>query len=328
MKDCRTLAIFGVVFLLLAALSIFPILSQASEKHSEAAITAAVQSLDPGFRSETAEVNGTRIHYVRGGTGPAVILIHGFPQDWFEFHEIMPRLAKQFTVLAVDLRGVGGSAPTPGGYDAGSMAEDVYQLATALKLERVYVVGHDIGGMVAYAFARLHPGATRGAMILDVPLPGIDGWEEIQGHPAMWHVRFMQVPGLAEKLVAGRQADYFSYFFSFGKFSGDDTAHFASAYATPEQLRAVFQMYRAFPANARFNRAQRGRIGVPLLLADGEHSPFARLLPKEAADLRAKGCEDVKTELIPGAIHYVVEDQPDLVTALIERNANRGLNSK
>jgi len=328
MKNYRTLALFAARSMLLAALSVFAISLQASEQHSAAAKTDAVRTLGLGFRSETASVNGTRIHYVRGGTGPAVILIHGFPQDWFEYHEIMPRLAKQFTVLAVDLRGVGGSAAMPDGYDANSMAEDVYQLQAQLKLERVYVVGHDIGGMVAYAFARLHPEASRGVMILDVPLPGIDGWEEIQGHPAMWHVRFMQVPELPEKLVAGRQVDYFSYFFGFGKFSPDDIAHFASAYATPAQLHAVFQMYRAFPANARFNATRDTRMEVPLLLADGDRSPFAPLLPKQAADLRAKGCKDVETELIPGAIHYVVEDQSDFVTSLIERKASQAANSQ
>src|ERR1700686_534213 len=97
------------------------------------------------FASETATVNGTTLHYVRGGKGPAVILIHGFPQDWSEYHTIMPRLAKQFTVIAVDLRGVGGSTATSGGYDAANMAEDVHQLASVLKLERVYIVGHDLG---------------------------------------------------------------------------------------------------------------------------------------------------------------------------------------
>src|ERR1700747_1027111 len=114
------------------------------------------------------------------------------------------------------------------------MAEDLHQLAAALKLDRVYIVGHDIGGMVAYAFVRRYPQATRGAMILGVPLRGIEGWDEIQGHPAIWHVRFMQVPGLAEKLVAGRQADYFGYFFHFGKFSPSDIAHDVQAYAAPE----------------------------------------------------------------------------------------------
>src|ERR1700675_2909200 len=115
--------------------------------------------LSKDFRSEAATVNGIKLHYVRGGKGPAVILIHGFPQDWSEYHAIMPRLAKQFTVIAVDLRGVGGSTATPGGYEAANMAEDMRELASALKLERVYVVGHDLGGMVAYAFVRRYPEA-------------------------------------------------------------------------------------------------------------------------------------------------------------------------
>jgi pimeloyl-ACP methyl ester carboxylesterase len=274
------------------------------------------------FTSETARVNGISLHYVRGGEGPAIILIHGFPQDWFEYHAIMPRLAKQFTVIAVDLRGVGSSTATPGGYDAANMAEDIHQLAAALKLERVYIVGHDIGGMVAYAFVRRYPQATRGAMILDVPLPGIQGWDEIQGHPAMWHVRFMQVPRLPEQLVAGRQADYFGYFFDFGKFTPDDVAHFVKAYATPAQLHAVFEMYRAFPANAQFNAAQRGPNDVPLLLATGDGSPFAQLVPKMAEGLRANGCSHVETGLIRDAVHYVVEDQPEAVGDLIERYAS------
>lgn len=164
--------------------------------------------LDKEFLSETATVNGITLHYVRGGKGPTVILIHGFPQDWFEYRPIMPRLAKQFTVIAVDLRGIGGSIAKSGGYDAATMAEDVYQLVSKLKLERVYVVGHDIGGHVAYAFFRRYPQVMRGAMILDTPIPGIEGWEEIQGAPFMWQMHFMQVPGLAEKLVDGRQSAY------------------------------------------------------------------------------------------------------------------------
>ena len=135
------------------------------------------------------------------------------------FHRIMPRLAKRFTVIAVDLRGIGGSSQTPSGFDAANLAEDLHQLAAALKLEHLYVVGHDIGGMVTYAFVRRYPQLTRGAMVLDVPIPGIEGWNEVQGDPSVWHVRFMQVPGLAEKLVTGRSADYLCYFFNFGKFT-------------------------------------------------------------------------------------------------------------
>jgi pimeloyl-ACP methyl ester carboxylesterase len=278
--------------------------------------------LSKEFASATARVNGITLHYVRGGKGPAVILIHGFPQDWFEYHAIMPRLAKRFTVIAVDLRGVGGSTATADGYDAANMAEDVHQLVSGLKFERVYLVGHDIGGMVAYAFVRRFPHATRGAMILDVPLPGIEGWDEIQGDPNAWHVRFMQVPGLAEKLVAGRQADYFGYFFQFGKFAPGDAAHFVKAYAAPAKLHAVFKMYRAFPANVQFNVAQRGPNDVPLFVAAGDRSPFARLIPKIANGLRANGLAHVETGLVHGSGHYLVEDQPDAVAELIERHAS------
>src|SRR5215469_772413 len=179
--------------------------------------TAAVaQQVLKGFESKLAQVNGTQLHYVRGGSGPAVVLLHGFPEDWYEFRLIMPRLTKRFTVIAVDLRGVGESAPSDSGYDAANLAEDVHQLVTSLGLEHFYVFGHDIGGMVAYAFARRYPGMTRGLMIFDVALPGLDPWQDILDHPAFWHIRFHQTE-LPEKLVAGRQSEYFRYFLS--KFS-------------------------------------------------------------------------------------------------------------
>jgi pimeloyl-ACP methyl ester carboxylesterase len=234
----------------------------------------------------------------------------------------MPRLAKRFTVIAVDLRGIGGSAATPGGYDAANMAEDVYQLASALKLQHLYIVGHDIGGMVTYAFVRRYPQMTRGAMILDVPIPGINGWDEIQGHPSVWHVHFMQVPGLAEKLVPGHQADYLGYFFHFGKFTPSGMAHYVQAYGTDAQLHAAFEMYRTFPANAQFNAAQREPNNVPLFLGAGDGSPFAKLVPKMAEGLRANGCTHVETGMIHGSVHYVVEDQPDAVADLIEHYAS------
>jgi len=210
-----------------------------------------IATLGSGFVSDTAKVNGTTLHYVRGGSGPAVVLLHGFPEDWYEFHQIMPRLAKKFTVIAVDLRGMGGSTATPSGYDAANMAEDIHQLAEQLHLERIYVVGHDLGGMVAYAFARRYSETTRGAMILDVPLAGIGPWDEIQTLPQVWHIRFHQTPELPEKLLAGRQAIYFRYFLGGPHFSDADVAHYAESYAAPEKLRSIFEFYRAFPEDAK-----------------------------------------------------------------------------
>ena len=280
-----------------------------------------VVELGTGFSSNTVNVNGTTLHYVRGGTGPAVILLHGFPQDWYEFHQIMPRLAKKFTVVAVDLRGVGGSGATPGGYDAANMAEDIHQLAEQLHLEHVYVVGHDIGGMVAYAFARRYPETTRGVMILYVPLPGLEPWEKIKADPVVWHIHFHQTQDLPEKLVAGRQAVYFRYFLNAGHFSDADVAHYAESYAAPEQLRAVLEIYRAFPANEKFNAAQRSAVDVPVVLAAGQNSPFEKLIPSIAEALRAHGCASVKTEVIKESGHYVADEQPQIVADLVERYA-------
>lgn len=283
-----------------------------------------VAALSGDFASGTATVNGVKLYYVRGGDGPALILIHGFPQDWYEFHAIMPTLVRRFTVVAIDLPGIGRSAGTPNGYDADDMAKDLHALAQVLGLKRPYIVGHDIGGMVAYAYARLFPGAARGVMILDVPLPGIRGWDQIQGDPSVWHIRFMQVPGLAEKLVTGRSAEFLDYFFQFAPFTPREKQHYVSAYSSAAQLHAAFEMYRAFPANARFNASQTGYISVPLFFGAGENSPFAKMVPIFAAGLRANGCQHVETGLIPGAVHYIVEDQPAEVAGLIERYAAAG----
>ncbi|WP_324933578.1 alpha/beta hydrolase [Actinophytocola sp.] len=275
--------------------------------------------LGVGFVSGTAKVNGTELHYVRGGHGPAVVLIHGYPQDWTEYREIMPRLAREFTVVAVDLRGVGGSAAPPSGYAAPNLAEDVRQLTRHLGLRRVYVVGHDIGGMTAYAYARLAPDEIRGAMILDVPLPGMDPWTDAVA--GMWHIGFFQVPDLPEELIAGRQAAYFRYVLPRSQFSDADVARYAASYARPAQLHAGFELYREFPANAKFNAAPHRPLQAPIVWATGTNSFFAKLGPQMADALRAHGCANVTTAVIPDSDHFVVNEQPDIVTSLIERNA-------
>jgi len=177
------------------------------------------QRIDPGlatlggeFVSDTAQVNGTMLHYVRGGTGSAVILRRGFPEDWYAYHRLMPLLAKQFTVVAVDLRGIGSSSPTAVGYDAANMAEDVHQLAESLHLEHIYVVGHDIGGMLAYAFARRYSETRRAGMLLDAPVPGLGRWDAVKTSPITWPINFQQTPDLPEQLIAGREAIYFRHF--------------------------------------------------------------------------------------------------------------------
>lgn len=287
---------------------------------------SAAPELGDGFVAGTAEVNGTTIHYVRGGHGPSLVLVHGFPQDWFEWRRVMPRLSRRFTVVAVDLRGVGGSAPSAVGYAAVDLAEDVRQLISRLDLGRVHVVGHDVGGWVAYAFARRFPGSARTVMILETPVPGIEPWLDLDVDVPLWHGAFHMVPGLPEALVSDRQAVYFRYFFDVGTIdnaviSDDDVQHYADAYGDPDRLRSAFEIYRAVPANMAYNAGQTGPIDVPLLLAGGEHV-FGPVLPALADNLQANyGWSDIKVQIVADGKHYLAEERPGDIAELIERHA-------
>jgi pimeloyl-ACP methyl ester carboxylesterase len=287
---------------------------------------AAVARLGGGFASATATANGTELHYVRGGTGPALVLLHGFPQDWFEWHRLMPRLAERFTVIAVDQRGVGGSAASADGFAAADLAEDVHRLLAGLGIERAHVVGHDIGGWVAYALARLHPDSVSSVLVMETLLIGIEPFQHLDIDVPMWHGEFHMVPDLPEALVADRQAAYFRYFFDTG--TTDDSVvgdaelqHYAAAYGDPAHLRSAFEVYRAIPANVAFNLQATGRIDVPLLLVGGEHV-FGQVMPDLAENLRAHhGWSDVRVEIVAGGRHYLPDEYPDEVADLIERHA-------
>jgi pimeloyl-ACP methyl ester carboxylesterase len=274
----------------------------------------------PGFTSAKVRVNGTSLHYVRGGQGPAIILIHGMPEDWTEYRAIMPRLAERFTVVAVDLPGLGQSAPASGGYEAASLAADIHAMAQSLGLDRPYVVGHDLGGIVTYAYVRRFPESLRGAMILDVPVPGIAGWDEAVDE--LWHIGFIQAPGeLAEKLIIGRQAIYIDHDLTTTttRFTPAKRAYYARIYGAP-QMRAAFEIYRAFPRDAEFNAAQTAPNSVPLVVAVGEKS-FNPYLDAFVEGYRANGMTRVEGARIPDASHFVVADNPEAVADLIERNA-------
>jgi pimeloyl-ACP methyl ester carboxylesterase len=273
------------------------------------------------FSSQFLKVDGVMTHYVRGGSGPAIVLLHGFPQDWFEWQKIMPRLARRFTVVALDLPGIGGSSGVSGRYDAAAMARIVDDVMVALELRHVYLVGHDLGGMVAYALARQDPDRLRGVMVLDVPLPGIAGWSDVQLEPEFWHVRFMQAPGRPEEQIVKRQADFFDRFFAPSRFSSAEKAHYVQAYSSLAQLHAAVEIYRAFPVDETFNAAQRDRNDLPVFLGFGAKSSFVRLLPKIADGLRSNGMTNVQTGTVPDAGHYLLQDNPQAVAELIERQA-------
>jgi len=295
-------------------------IAASAQQHSDKLQSLVREQVGASFESGSASVNGTTLHYVRGGTGSPVVLIHGFPEDWYEYRKIIPTLAKKFTVVAVDLRGIGGSIPTKNGYEAANLAEDIHQLMEQLQLRHVYVFGHDIGGMVAYALVRKYPSSLRGAMIMDVAFPGLDPWEEIEGRPPFWHIRFHQTD-LPERLVAGRQAEYFGYFLRPPYFNDTDVAHYSSSYGDPDQFRAVLEIYRAFPEDGRFNASHGERINLPIVFGAGSKDAFAEFVPQIAEVLRTHGCSNLRTEMIEGSAHYIAEEAPSELVALIERYA-------
>jgi len=295
-------------------------------EHRGRAHDSMVVQLGGDFVSRIATVNGTGVHYVRGGSGPALVLLHGFPQDWFEWRRLMPRLAQSFTVIAVDLRGVGGSAAPTGGYAAADLAEDVHQLLGALGFDRAHIAGHDIGGWVGYAFTRLHPQSTSTLLIMETPIPGIEPFQHLDIDVPLWHGEFHMIPDLPEALVADRQAIYFRHFFDVGTndnsvITDTDVEHYADAYGDPDHLRSAFEVYRALPANIMLNATSTATVDVPLLLVGGEHV-FGPVMPALAENLRAHyGWTDVQVEIVKNGRHYLPEEHPDEVAELIERHA-------
>lgn len=238
----------------------------------------------------------------------------------------MPRLARKFTVVAVDLRGVGGSQPATDGYDVATLAQDMHELAGQLQPQQMYLVGHDVGGMVAYAYARLYPQDLRGVMILDVPLAGIEPWDALKADPMLWHVGFHQTPKVPEAMISGRELVYFreALYNRWTKnpaaITEEDARHYARSYSTPAQLRAGMGFYRAFPEAEKFNQSHSEPLNVPIVLAGGDSS-FGKLNPRVAEALKKLGCANVTVETINNSTHYVADEQPAQVTAMIERYA-------
>ncbi len=265
---------------------------------------------DTRISHHTAQLNGVKYHYAIAGSGPAVVLLHGFPATWYEWRHIIPALAATHTVIAPDLRGLGLTARPPTGYDARTVAEDIYRLALHTGHERVYVVGHDIGGWVAFALAHEHPEVVQKLVILDVPIPGAPGLE--RAPPNAWWPAFHMVPDLPETLVSANVRAYVEYFFNLSAY--DPTAvgeqeltEYVRAYSQPGALRAAFAYYRALPEVSRQNEVYaRSKLRMPVLALGGETSAAETTLDQ----LRALG-DHVQGGAVQHAGHWIMAEQPE-----------------
>jgi pimeloyl-ACP methyl ester carboxylesterase len=224
---------------------------------------------------KTAVVDGLTMHYLTAGKGPAVILLHGYTQTSRLWRPIIPQLAEKFTVVAPDLPGIGGSGIPSSGLDMKSAAVTIHKLAQSLGIKSARVVGHDIGLMVAYAYATQFPGETEKLVLMDAFLPGVAGWEDVYNNPAIWHFRFNGPT--PEALVQGRERIYFEHFWN--NFAADknhslpeaDRAFYAAAYARPGRMRAGWQYFVVFPQTAReFAVLAQNKLRMPTLAIGGE----------------------------------------------------------
>lgn len=293
------------------------------------AVTAVAQLPTSAIADQTAKVGTRQIHYLRAGSGKTtIVLLHGWPQSSHEWRRVMPLLADRFTVIAPDLPGIGGSTGADEGasalstaFEKASLARELHAFVVSLAATRIVLVGHDIGGMVAYAYARLYPDELAGLAIVDVPLPGIAPWDKVKTLPQSWHFGFHRQEPLAEQLVAGRQALYFRYFINSvavqpAAISDEDVAAYAEAYRSPASLRAGFGFYQAFTEDEVFNAHHREELNVPVLLAGADHS----MGPAESQlkqGLTALGVQNVRIAVIANSGHWLAEEQPStLVTVL------------
>jgi pimeloyl-ACP methyl ester carboxylesterase len=283
-----------------------------------------------GFTHRWVDAEGIRLHAVEGGrsTGPAVVLLAGFPQTWWAWREVMPRLAERLRVIAIDLPGQGHSERPEGGYDTHTVATRVQAALTALDVPKYWLVAHDIGAWVAFSLALKYQERLHGVALLDAGIPGITLPEAVPLDPdrawKTWHFAFHLVPELPETLLAGREREYVGWFLRAKALSPDtfesaDIDHYAAAIAAEGGLRASLAYYREAAESARQNHdaLEQGRLTVPVLGISGSHGS----IPDMAASI-SPWAANVTGVVIPQAGHFIPDEQPgatvDALTAFIE----------
>jgi pimeloyl-ACP methyl ester carboxylesterase len=270
-----------------------------------------------GFTVRDVALNEATVHVRSGGSGPAVVLLHGYGETGDMWVPLAVELARDHTVIVPDLRGLGMSSKPAGGFDKKTQAGDVDALLTAFAVKQADVVAHDIGNMVAFQFAAQHPDRVRRLVLIDAPVPGVGPWDEILKNPLLWHFRFGG-PDM-ERLVAGRERIYLDRFWnefsaSPARFSEAARRHYAALYALPGGMHSGFAQFAAFDQDAIDNREflARGRLKMPVLALGGDKSfgPMMATVMRAAAD-------DVTEGIVPDSGHWIMEENPGATTRLV-----------
>jgi pimeloyl-ACP methyl ester carboxylesterase len=271
-----------------------------------------------GFRTQEIDTGGATIHTRIGGTGAPAVMLHGFADTGDMWGQAATAVAGNHTVVAPDLRGMGLSSQPTGGYDKKTQAVDIARLLDALKIDKVALVSHDIGNMVAYAFAAQFPERVTRWVVIDAPIPGIGPWDEILKSPLLWHFNF-RGPDM-ERLVAGRERIYLDRFYN--ELSADPKAideatreHYAALYARPGNMHCAFEQFAAFSQDATDNKALalKGKLAMPILAVGGDKS-FGTM----QAEVMRVVATDVTPQVLANSGHWVMEEQPAAMTAIIK----------
>jgi pimeloyl-ACP methyl ester carboxylesterase len=276
------------------------------------------------FRHRHVDAGGLGVHVVEAGpgSGPGMLLLHGWPEDWSVFAPVMALLSETHRVVALDLPGIGGSKSPPPSGDKRTLAHCVHRIALELGLRGLTIAGHDIGGQVAYAYLRAFPGELARAVIMNVAVAGVEPWAQVVRNPHIWHFGFHAVPGLPEALVADHAARYFDYFYD--ALAGprgvpaQARRRFADAYARPDALHAGFEWYRAFVQDEQHNTASHGEeVPTPVLYLRGEHEPGK--LDGYVEGFRADGLTNIRGMRVPHSGHFAPLENPQAVASALRQ---------
>ena len=278
---------------------------------------ADVQPYPGGFSVKDVPANGTTIHVRVGGTGPAVVLVHGYGDTGDMWAPLAAALVGKHTVIVPDLRGMGLSAVADSGFEKKNQAKDIADVLDSLHIERADVVGHDIGNMVAFAFAERYPERTSSLVMMDAPVPGVGPWDDILKSPLLWHFRFGGHD--MERLVQGRERIYLDRFWNDfsanpARFDEGSRVHYAEIYAKPGRMHAGFAQFAAFDQDVIDNRASvgHGRLQMPVLAIGGDHS-----LGSTMAYIMRFAADNVREVVVADSGHWLMEEQPKATVAAI-----------
>jgi pimeloyl-ACP methyl ester carboxylesterase len=273
-------------------------------------VVAQAQSAGSSIESKFATVEGIKIHYLSAGHGPAVILLHGYTQTSRMWRPLIPKLTDKFTVIAPDLPGIGESDIPKDGLDMKTAAIRIRALAKSLGITKSRVVGHDIGLMVAYAYAAQFPSEVEKLVVMDAFLPGVPGWELAYNNPNLWHFRFHGPT--PEALVQGRENIYFAYFWNDlaadkdHSLSQSDRASYSAAYSRPGRMRAGWAYFASWPDTAKdFAQLAQTQLTMPVLSIAGEKASAAILTPQMKLV-----ATDVKVVELKDTGHWLMEERP------------------